>query len=331
VEEHEMASKIKKQVKKSVRKVKKSPTYKFTSIILAIILVAAGYYYATYMMPDAPNYSANQNEDGFYYYTLVNSGDYYFDANDLIGDDLKDELNQILNTGFTPTSYEEAKTYLAIADQSLTDSTKVYNVYNGALVNAEWDSVSWHREHIWPNSRLGIDRVNDSSRNQGSDLHNLRAITPSVNSSRSDRFYLDASGENQTVTGGGYYPGDDHKGDVARIILYMAVMYDFLIVTDEGLEDESNHYTMAGAKMGKLSILLEWHKEDPVDDFERSRNQHIFEAQGNRNPFIDKPEYVHLIWEDKTIDELTETNPLFIQNSHLMLDLIISKRGILYV
>ncbi len=61
-----------------------------------------------------------------------------------------------------------------------------------------------------------------------------------------------------------------------------------------------------GARMGQLTLLLKWHKEDPVDDFERNRNEVIYEAQGNRNPFIDKPEYVHLIWEGKTIEDLTE-------------------------
>lgn len=49
--------------------------------------------------------------------------------------------------------------------------------------------------------------------------------------------------------------------------------------------------------LGKLSTLIQWHKSDPVDDRERRRNQIIFEQyQGNRNPFIDHPEFVALIW-----------------------------------
>lgn len=260
-----------------------------------------------------PTYSSSQNSSGFYYYTpSTEATDYYYSANNLIGTALVNELNQILNENFTPTSYAEAKTYLAEADLSVSDDTKVMNIYDGVLVNATWDSTSWHREHVWPNSRLGMERVSESGRNQASDLHNLRAITPRVNSSRSDRWYSDSSGECKTLENGGYYPGDDHRGDVARIIFYMAIMYkDILTLTDVGLEDESKHYTPEGAKMGELTVLLKWHKEDPVDDFERSRNQVIYEAQGNRNPFIDKPEYAHLIWEEKTIADLTlveETN-----------------------
>ena len=86
----------------------------------------------------------------------------------------------------------------------------------------------------------------------------------------------------------------------------MVVTYDYLVLTDDLaiLLDESFHYTEEGARMGQLSLLLAWHKEDPVSAFEISRNEKIYTAQGNRNPFIDRPEFVHLIWENKTIADL---------------------------
>lgn len=307
------ARKKKSALGKKVSKMQKSPAYKIVAYIVAFIVVAVGGGGAYYLATQNSNvaYSSSQDLNGYYYYTqAADNSDYYFGTNNLTGTALIDELNTVLHAGFTPTSYAEAKIHLAKSDISLTDATKVMNVYDGVLQDSLWDSKSWHREHVWPNARLGMVRVTESGRNQASDLHNLRAITPRINSSRSDRWYSDGSGECHTITGGGYYPGDDHKGDVARIILYMGVMYkDILTITDVGLEDESNHYTPAGAKMGELSVLLKWHKEDPVDEFERNRNQVIFEAQGNRNPFIDKPEYVHLIWEAKSISDLTKPEP----------------------
>jgi len=51
-----------------------------------------------------------------------------------------------------------------------------------------------------------------------------------------------------------------------------------------------------GPLFGKLSTLKQWHKDDPVSDFERSRNQKIYNWQRNRNPFIDHPEWVQEVW-----------------------------------
>lgn len=276
---------------------------------IIIFVIAAIVYSSTQQeddVPTLPNYSADQNDQGFYYYQTVSSADYYYKANNLIGSALKSKLNEISNDNLDLVRYADAKVLLAYSDLDVNDPSKIWNVYNGDLVEAAWDGASWHREHIWPNSRLGIPRVDESERSQASDLHNLRAITPAINSSRSDRFYSDGSGDATITDDGGFYPGDEHKGDVARILFYMSITYDFLILTDGGLLDESNHYTMDGVKMGKLSLLLKWHKEDPVSDFERQRNEVIFEHQKNRNPFIDKPEYAHLIWEGKTIGQLTK-------------------------
>ncbi|MFW5895070.1 MAG: endonuclease, partial [Bacillota bacterium] len=69
----------------------------------------------------------------------------------------------------------------------------------------------------------------------------------------------------------------------ARMLFYMDARYDNLSLSDNP----------GGTEMGYLSELLQWHYEDPVDDFERNRNEVIHSHQGNRNPFIDHP---HLAW-----------------------------------
>jgi len=204
-------------------------------------------------------------------------------------------------------TYGDARYALETVDRDLTEAEKLWGAYTSTMINAVWDAGdTWDREHVWPNSRLGLDRISNTQRSIASDLHNLRAATGSINSSKSDRFFSSGSGEATITDDGGFYPGDDHRGDVARILFYMATTYEELVLTDdlELLLDETDHYTVEGARMGQLSLLIEWHKLDPVSDFEKARNERISEIQGNRNPFIDRPEFVHLIWEGKTIGDL---------------------------
>jgi len=298
---------------RKINQVKKKQTYRLLSIFAVFIIAFVIFYLIEDEEPYVPVYSADQNEDGYYYYSYVISEDYYYQANNLIGFELMNQLHQIINQDVSLKTYDEVRFILEQTDRSMEDATKLLNIYDSSLVPAGWDGgITWNREHVWPNSRLGMDRVLSYQRNQATDLHNLRAATPSVNSSRSDRFYADGRGANSITANGGYYPGDDHKGDVARIILYMAVMYKDILTLTNNLDlllDESDHYTLNGARMGLLNHLLDWHKEDPVDDFERQRNNVIYTYQNNRNPFIDKPEYVHLIWENRTIEELLKPEP----------------------
>lgn len=101
------------------------------------------------------------------------------------------------------------------------------------------------------------------------------------------------------------------RGDVARALLYADVRYeggthgatgfiepDLVLTDDESLIAASNTGSNESvAYMGILTELLEWHAEDPVDDFERDRNDVVFSFQGNRNPFVDHPEWVEMLYE----------------------------------
>ena len=87
------------------------------------------------------------------------------------------------------------------------------------------------------------------------------------------------------------------KGDIARILFYMDVRYEGgYNEPDLTLVEFSDTYP--NPEIGNLETLLEWHLLDPVDSFELNRNKVIFSWQGNRNPFIDHPEYVARIWAD---------------------------------
>lgn len=225
-------------------------------------------------------------------YDILPLEEYYKGAENLTGDELKDFLENLISSNITGVTYGDAKVALAESDVDPNDDSKVLTIYSRESVTREWISGNdgWTREHVWPNSRLGLERVSENDVSQASDLHNLRAIVQSVNSSRGNKFFDKETDFNS------YFPGDEDKGDVARILFYMATRYSFLELVDFDLPDDDTEYTMAGAKMSKLSMLLRWHVEDPVDDFEKNRNEVIYKWQKNRNPFIDHPEFAKMIF-----------------------------------
>lgn len=226
---------------------------------------------------------------------------YYESINGLTGISLLLELRNIISN-MTKISYGDVRYALIETDKMVDDPTHVLGIYDHAPLPAYWDGGNtFNREHVWPNSRLGVKRVDNSNKNIASDLHNLRAVLENTNSSRGNRFYDNpVSGTNcQTVGSLAYYPGDSDKGDVSRIILYMFVRYSELRLSNRELtNDSTTNYTLAGAEMSKIDVLLEWNLSDTVDEFEENRNETIYEDyQHNRNPFIDHPELANKIFD----------------------------------
>ena len=223
---------------------------------------------------------------------------YYASLNGLTGQAFLNELRRIISTNITPTAYDDVRFILEKSDA--VDSpwgTYLYGIYSGTKLVRYWDGGStWNREHVWPNSKLGVKNQVD----QAADPHNLRAISVSVNSYRSNRFFTNGDGSSSyhIVGKDGFYPGDDHRGDVARILFYMYVRYYDILTLVDTVEEilSGENYKPSGAKFGLLSVLLKWHYLDPVSEFERHRNNVIYSYQGNRNPFIDHPEYVSIIF-----------------------------------
>lgn len=194
---------------------------------------------------------------------------YYQPAEGLYGDDLRNALDGILNEDVTRLSYDDLKTVLEESDEDPDNPDNIILIYTRESVQGEWDFPNWNREHVWPQSMFG-------SADAKTDAHHVAPSDVDENSARgSDPF--------SETEPGSYEPHDDVKGDVARMLFYMDARYDNLSLSDDP----------SGNEMGYLSELLEWHFEDPVDEFERQRNDVIFTHQGNRNPFIDHP---HLAW-----------------------------------
>ena len=197
---------------------------------------------------------------------------YYKSVEGLTGNSLLLGLRNIISS-YTHKSYDDAKSILIEADRDLNKPGNIYLIYDGDSIKGVWDSAAtWNREHVWPQSKLaGASK---------SDLHNLRASEPKINSSRGNLPFIDGNGKARKISSG-WYPGDEHKGDIARIIFYMLTRYSQLSVNTMGTNAE---------------MFVRWHLEDPVDDFERNRNEVIYTYQKNRNPYIDNPEFVEMIW-----------------------------------
>lgn len=227
-------------------------------------------------------------------------GGYYDAAYGKTGEALKSALHNIIDD-HTEISYSNVWEALRETDEDPANPNNVILLYtgrsqgkftNGSGVN------DWNREHVWAKSHGDFG----TAMGPGTDLHHLRPTDASVNSSRGNLDF-DDGGTQHSEALGNYYdsdswePRDTVKGDVARMLFYMAVRYE----GDSGEVDlELNNQVNNGSAPyhGKMSVLLEWHKEDPVDDNERRRNEIIYsDYQHNRNPFIDHPEWASAIWE----------------------------------
>lgn len=94
-----------------------------------------------------------------------------------------------------------------------------------------------------------------------------------------------------------FEPIDEYKGDFARTYFYMVTAYEDVVSGWKSAQVGGNKYP--GMKEWSVQLFLKWHREDPVSEKERNRNEAVFLIQENRNPFIDYPELVEHVWGSK--------------------------------
>ncbi|MBB4905804.1 endonuclease [Actinophytocola algeriensis] len=225
--------------------------------------------------------------------------DYYRSALGLTGPALKAELHDIISTG-ARLSYDQVWDALKATDQDPANANNVILLYSGrsqSKTTNGGDANDWNREHVWAKSHGDFG----TATGPGTDVHHLRPEDVSVNSARGNKDF-DNGGSAVSEAPGSYTDADSFeprnavKGDVARMIFYMAVRYEG---TDGFADLEMNNSVANGSApyMGRLSVLLAWHAQDPPDAFEQRRNQVIYDRfQHNRNPFVDHPEWARAIW-----------------------------------
>lgn len=154
------------------------------------------------------------------------------------------------------------------------------------------NSCQWNREHTYPKSRGIPDLGTDGP---GADVHHLRASDVNRNADRGNSKFGPGDG-NSGYFNGYWYPGDEWKGDIARMMMYMYLRYE-----NQCLPKNVAVGNLVSSDINMVDLLLQWNVEDPVSEFEDKRNTYLgntdnFFAQGNRNPFIDNPYLATLIW-----------------------------------
>ena len=212
-------------------------------------------------------------------------------------------------TTYTGTSAGSLAYYWVKTDAQSNSST-YYCFYSDLLYGSSGFPSDMQREHIWPKSNASFYQTNG-----GSDLHHLRPSVGSLNNSKSNKTFGEmehtstntkyvVSGDESTVyySGTFFEPKDDIKGDVARILLYVYCRWGqpnlYTDVASSKLpsydsDDSQNNGTRA---IDSRAILLKWMKNDPVDTWEMERNDLVQDVQGNRNVFIDYPEFAWLMF-----------------------------------
>jgi endonuclease I len=264
--------------------------------------------------------------------TTVPSGanTYFNSIGNVRGAALKTALYNKISSGVTSISYSAI--WNAYATTDVQPNGKVWDIYSTRLDQASpyeytmgsnqcgtysTEGDCYNREHSFPQSWF------NSATPMQTELNHVFASDGKVNGLRSNFPYgyvtnasntslyggkLGTSANNFGYTGVVFEPIDEYKGDLARGYFFMATRYENLIASwlSNGNASDilaGNNYPVF--KPWQLSVLLSWHNLDPVSDKEIKRNNAIAAIQGNRNPFIDSPQYAQRIWGGSIHNEPT--------------------------
>ncbi len=251
---------------------------------------------------------------------------YYNSAEGLQGYQLKTALKEIIN-GHTVRSYSDLWGYYSQLDKDIyyeNDNTLLdmysekpasadsYNYHFGGgdqCGNYNSESDCYNREHIFPqgffNEMLPMK----------TDLHQVLPTDGYVNGKRNNYPFGKVGSASWTSTNGSklgnsvspgysgtvFEPIDEFKGDIARILLYFATRYEDEVNTSGWSSHSAANNPLDGShdqtyETWYVNLLLSWHAADPVSQKEIDRNNKVYQIQHNRNPFVDHPEYVNMIW-----------------------------------
>ncbi len=246
---------------------------------------------------------------------------------------LRDHTKYVTYSSYS--SYEATGSGKTPIDADPSDTSKIVDFYTGKKYSSYGSGMS--REHVWAcansaglwthNSSDGSHYVDGSGyKGGGSDLYHIRPAESAVNTRRGNAKLYEFKASDVQYTYPGYEtpykikvdsdgdfatkfePADEIKGDMARIIMYVYAHYANIGDNTEASEtvrsylgalDIKNIFNSAYTLAEVREILVRWNESDPVSEIEKLRNDTVEKIQGNRNPFVDHPEYIRRIWVEE--------------------------------
>lgn len=247
-----------------------------------------------------------------------NTGTYYERTNGKTGRALKTAFHDVIK-GSPIGSYKKLWEIYKTSDRR-PDGT-IYDIYSSTTryqvggsmqgKSGSGEGSGYNREHTFPKSWFG----GENAKPMANDAFHVMPSDSYINSRRGNDPFGETKGENYTSANGysklgkctlpGYTgivfePNDEYKGDLARVYFYMATCYESQIASWKRqfgspvlASDAYRPYVQ-----WHMEMLLRWAKNDPVSARERERNEAVYKAQGNRNPFVDYPGLEDYVWGD---------------------------------
>ena len=238
-------------------------------------------------------------------YDAEYTGNYYDGLNtDLRGDNFRDKLASLItSTHKKETTYDGLKSIYDDSDVDLDGKSGMKLFYTGTVVKS-YSAYGANREHVWPKNG---GKAFPASSKCGSDAHHLRPCDQQLNSTRGSLSYGEVAQTAGNIvkqdgsttydnlcykSGSFFYPGVGYRGATARILMYVQTRwgnnYNLTFVDGSG----------SNKTIGDFDTLYKWHLEEPPTREEIYRNNCVAAIQGNRNPFIDHPEYAYYIYSE---------------------------------
>lgn len=181
---------------------------------------------------------------------------------------------------------------------------------------AAGEGVCYNREHTFPRSWWGGGTTLADTQN--TDMHHIYAsdrlmntlksnyppgIVTAPSNTGSNGYMVGANPAHPCVSTSYFEPIDEYKGDYARTFFYFVTRYEHNMVAWAPINARGDCFldasTYPSIDPWGLALMLQWHAADPVGQKEIDHNNAVYAIQGNRNPYIDNPNWVNFVWGDE--------------------------------